>query len=58
VSQNLVPIQFLKDYFRNYWLSDPMDRAALKTRDATKVFATMEGDLMNLVDAVKQHIGP
>jgi hypothetical protein len=58
VSQNLVPMQFLKDYFRNYWLSDPGDRAALKTKDADRVFSTMEADLMKLVKAVEKHVGP
>ena len=58
LSQALVPMQFLKDYFRNYWLSEPKDRAALKTKDADRVFVTMEADLMKLVEAVKKHVGP
>lgn len=58
VSQALVPMQFLKDYFRNYWLSDPQDRAALKTKDAERVFSTMEADLLKLVGAVEKHVGP
>src|SRR2546426_1117825 len=53
LSQELVPMQFLKDYFHIYWLSDPKDRAALKTKDADRVFGTMEADLMKLVEAVK-----
>lgn len=58
ISQQLVPMQFLKDYFRNYWLSDPKDRAALKTKDADRVFGTMEADLLKLVAAVQAHVGP
>lgn len=58
VSQQLVPMQFLRDYFRNYWLSDPKDRAALRTKDADGVFATMEADLLKLVAAVETHAGP
>jgi len=58
MSQNLVPMQFLRDYFRRYWLSDPGDRAALKTRGADQVFSTMETDLMKLVGAVEKHVGP
>jgi hypothetical protein len=57
LSQKLVPMQFLKTYFRNYWLSDPKDRAALKTKEADQVFGTMETDLLKLVDAVRKHIG-
>lgn len=58
LSQNLVPMQFLKDYFRTYWLSDPQDRAALQSKNAEQFFSTMEADLMKLVAAVEKQIGP
>jgi hypothetical protein len=58
ISQQLVPMQFLRSYFRKYWSSDPKDRAALKTKDAERVFGTMEADLLKLVAAVQTHVGP
>lgn len=58
ISQALVPIQFLKDYFRSYWLSEPRDRSALYTKEADAIFAGMEKDLEKLVQAVRQHVGP
>ena len=58
VSQNLVPMQFLKDYFRSYWLLDSRDQAALKTKAADQVFSTMEADLMKLVGAVEKQVRP
>lgn len=58
LSQQLVPLQFMRDYFRKYWLSDPKDKAALTTKDADRVFATMEADLLKLVAAVQTHVGP
>jgi len=58
LSQSVVPMQFLKRYFRNYWLSDPKDEAALKTKDADRVFKSMEADLLALIAAIGKHIGP
>ena len=58
ISQDLVPMQFLKDYFRNYWLSEPEDRAALKTKESDQVLGAMEADLMKLVAAVQKQVGP
>jgi len=58
ISGQLVPLQFLKTYFRNYWLDEPKDRAALKTKEAARVFGTMGPDLEKLVDAVRKRIGP
>ena len=33
-ASQLVPMEFLKTYFRTYWLSDPKDAAALKSKGA------------------------
>jgi hypothetical protein len=58
ISQELVPMQFLKDYLLEYWLKEPKDAAALTTAGGRAVLASMEPDLMRLVDAVRRHVGP
>lgn len=57
-SQALVPMQFLQSYFRNYWLSDPNDAAAIRTKAGTALLASMEADLLKLTDAMQEHVGP
>jgi len=57
-SQNLVPMQFLQDYFRNYWLTDPNDAAAIGTKAGRAILAAMETDLLALAAAVQKHVGP
>jgi len=58
ISQQFAPMTFLKRYFRTYWLSDPVDLAALRSNASDAVFKPMERDLLNLVAAVRQHFGP
>ena len=57
-SQNLVPMQFLQNYFRHYWLTDPNDAAAIGTKAGLAILAAMETDLLALAAAVQTHVGP
>lgn len=57
-SQSLVPMQFLREYFRNYWLTDPNDAAAIATKAGRAILAAMQTDLLALVAAVQKHVGP
>lgn len=57
-SQNLVPMQFLQDYFRHYWLPDANDAAAIGTKAGRAILSAMESDLLALADAVQKHVGP
>jgi hypothetical protein len=58
ISQELVPMEFLRTYFRTYWLPDAKDAAALKGKGGDRVFRPMEADLLSLIAAVRKHIGP
>jgi hypothetical protein len=58
ISQELVPMEFLRTYFRTYWLPDARDAAALKGKGGDRVFQPMEADLLSLVAAAGKHIGP
>ena len=58
ISKGLVPMEFLRTYFRTYWLTDAKDAAALKGKGGDRVFQPMEADLLSLIAAVRKQLGP
>jgi len=58
IATGFVPVQFLRDYFRKYWLKDPKDLAVLKTKGAEQIFTNMKKDLEKLVNVIEAHVGP
>jgi len=58
IATGFVPFQFLRDYFRKYWLKEPKDLAVLKTKGAEQIFSNMKNDLEKLVNVMETHVGP
>jgi len=58
LARGFEPRQFVKDYLRYHWISDPRVEAAFKTQGVIQVLKSMEPDLLRLVGAVESNLTP
>jgi hypothetical protein len=58
ISVGFVPMEFLKNYIRRHWLSDPALKSALETTEVQRVISDMSDDLRAIVSAMETQIGP
>lgn len=58
LSVGFVPEEFVKVYLAKHWFPSPAVKASLKTPEAQRIIAGMSEDLLALVGAVEQQIGP
>ena len=56
VARGFEPRQFVKDYLRYHWISDPRVEAAFRTPGVVQILKSMEPDLLKLVSAVESNL--
>jgi hypothetical protein len=53
-----VPLQFLKNYVTEHWLTDPRDQAAMATKEGDELLKAMSPVMIDLAKAVEAQVGP
>jgi len=58
MGMGFVPLQFLKNYVTEHWLTDPRDQAAMATPEGVALLKAMSPVMIDLDKAVEAQVGP